>query len=98
VRSRQGRPKPKGPPPFFRVNDSLQCRLIDKAWHLVTLKPLPLVRDGCAERDVLLNLPISAMAAATARKHYGADVYAVGKRRLARRELSQFPIPVDLWT
>jgi hypothetical protein len=50
------------------------------------------------EQDVVLDRPVATIDSAMARKHYGAEVYAVGKRRLARRELSQFPIPADLWT
>jgi hypothetical protein len=98
VRSRQRPPKREDPPRFVRVSDSLQCHLIAGAWHVVSVKPLPLVRDGCQERDVVLDRPVATIDSAMARKHYGADLYAVGKRRLARRELSQFPIPMDLWT
>jgi hypothetical protein len=97
VRSRQGKPKREDPPRFVRVNDSLQCHLIDGAWYLVSVKPLPMVRAGCRERDVVLDRPVATIDSPMARKHYGADVYAAGKRRLARRELSQFPIPVGLW-
>ncbi len=32
-----------------------------------------------------------------ARQHYGAEVYAVAVRRLARKELRQYPIPVRWW-
>jgi hypothetical protein len=98
IRSRRTTRKPDDRPRFIRVGDSLQCRLIDGSWHLLSLKPLPLVRDGCRERDVCLNCDVATVTSATARKHYGADVYAAGKRRLARRELSQFPIPMELWT
>jgi hypothetical protein len=98
VRSQPGRPKQEDRPRFVRVSDALQCRLIDRAWHLVSLKPLPLVREGCREWDVVLDRLVATIDSAMARKHYGADVYAVGKRRLARREFSQFPIPMALWT
>jgi hypothetical protein len=98
VRSRRSVPKPDNRPRFVRVSDTLQCRLIDGAWHLLSLKRLPLVREGRAERDVFLDREIATIDFAMARKHYGADVYAAGKRRLARRELTHFPIPVDLWT
>jgi hypothetical protein len=72
--------------------------LIDGAWHLVALKPLPRVRAGLREWDVILGRPVAEIDTATARKHYGAPVYAVAKRRLARRELSQYPIPAEVWT
>ena len=32
-----------------------------------------------------------------ARRHYGAEVYAVAVRRLARKELRQYPIPLRWW-
>jgi hypothetical protein len=98
VRSRQRQPKPPDHPRFVRVSDLLQCHLINGAWHLVSVKPLPLVREGYRERGVVLDRPVATIDSTMARKHYGADVYAVGKRRLARRELSQFPIPMELWT
>jgi hypothetical protein len=47
--------------------------------------------------DVLLNRPVTNITPAEARRHYGAAVYAVGKRRLARRELLQYPIPERWW-
>jgi hypothetical protein len=98
VRSRQGKLKREDPPRFVRVSDSLQCHLVDGAWHLVSVKPLPMVREGCRERDVVLDRPVATIDSPMARQHYGADVYAAVKRRLARRELSQFRIPVELWT
>jgi hypothetical protein len=98
VRSRPGSPKRPDPPRFVRVSDSLQCRLIDGAWHVVTLRPLPLLRNRCRERDVVLERLVATIDSSMARTHYGADVYAAGMRRLARRELSQFPIPAHLWT
>jgi hypothetical protein len=30
-------------------------------------------------------------------EQYGALLYAVGQRRLARKELRQYPIPMDWW-
>jgi hypothetical protein len=93
-----GRWEGEGVAPHVRVSATEQCRLIDGAWHLVTLQPLPLVRIGRPERDVVLGRPIWDLDDATARRHYGAAVYATGKRRLARRELAQYPIPVDAWT
>jgi hypothetical protein len=97
-RPRARRAKRQDQPRFVRVSDSLQCHLIAGAWHQVSVKPLPLVRESCPEREVVRDRPVATIDSAMARKQYGADVYAVGKRRLARRELSQFPVPVDLWT
>lgn len=47
--------------------------------------------------DVLLNRPVARITPLEARQHYGAEVYAVAKRRLTRRELRQYPIPVNWW-
>src|SRR5262249_51112462 len=90
---RRKRPRPpveERPPAFIPVSDTLQCRFQDNAWHLVTLKPLPfpyLNRDRSRDVDVWLNRPVAGLPYLEARKHYGAPVYAVAKRQLARREL-----------
>lgn len=88
-------------PPFIPVSDSLQCRLIEGAWHVVSLRPLPLSRgrggERARERDVLLDCPAAELQVEKAREQYGAVVYAAAKRRLTRRELPQFPIPARLW-
>jgi hypothetical protein len=89
--------KPPEVPRFVRVSDSLQCHLIDGAWHVVTLQALPQVRHGRFERDVILDRPVSEINPLFARKRYGAEVFATAKRRLARRELAQFPIPFEQW-
>jgi hypothetical protein len=84
-------------PRCFRVSRTEQCRLIDGAWHLVIVKPLPLLLHMCKDRDVVLDQAVGMMTEAMARQEYGAAVYAVAKRRLARRELRGFPIPAELW-
>jgi hypothetical protein len=91
------RPAPPDVPRYIRVSDSLQCHLIDGAWHLVSLEPIPLDRKGKTVRDVLLNRSIAEIDPTTARKNYGGYVFATAKRRLSRRELAQFPIPINLW-
>ena len=99
-RKRQRRPKEESPPQYIPVGKTLQCRFFDGAWHLVGLKPLPTPyshREHCTDIDVLLNLPAAQLSVPEARRHYGAEVYAVAKRRLARRELRQYPIPVRWW-
>jgi hypothetical protein len=102
---RETRPKshcsPKKPPVYIRVSDTLQCRLIDDAWHLVTLKPLPdpyYNKEKSRKTDVLLGQPVANLTSVEARQQYGADVYAVAARRLGRREQRQYPIPAKLWT
>jgi hypothetical protein len=97
---RRAEQRKESPPRFIPVSDTLQCRFLDNAWHLVTLKPLPPLggpRQRCREWDVLLARPAAEITVAEARKHYGSAVYAVAKRQLARRELRQFPIPVEFW-
>ena len=99
-RKRPYRQKKEEPPRYIRVRDDLQCRFLDKAWHLVTLKPLPLEtihRLRNRGTDILLNRPVATITPHLARQQYGADVYAVAKRRLARRELRQYPIPSRWW-
>jgi hypothetical protein len=96
-RSRTGRSRSEAAPRFVRVSDSLQCHWIRGAWYLVTLAPLPLAETGQSARDVVLDRPVSEIGPFTARKHYGALVFATGARRLARRELAQFPIPIEQW-
>ncbi len=100
-RPRQGDRRQPRPPAYIRLSDTLQCRFYESAWHLVTVKPLPdpLYQAGrCRDVDVLLNQPVTAITAEQARQQYGAAVYAVAARRLARRELSQYPIPTEFWT
>jgi hypothetical protein len=84
-------------PRFVKVSDSLQCRLIDGAWHAVSLRALPQESQGRVEWDVVLSRSATEIGAAMARKNYGALVFACAKRRLARRELAQFPIPIEQW-
>ena len=93
-------PKEERPPAFIPVSDTLQCRFHGNAWHLLTLKPLPFPyfnRARSRDVDVWLNRPVAGLSRLEARKHYGAEVYAVAKRQLARRELRQYPIPSRWW-
>lgn len=95
-RKRPRRRKKEEPPRYIRVSDTLQCRFLDNAWHLVTLKPLRLNdihRLLSRDTDILLG----QITPQQARQHYGAEVYAAAIRRLARRELRQYPIPSRWW-
>jgi hypothetical protein len=99
-RKQPRRPGKEGPPPYIPVSKTLQCRFLHGAWHLVTLRPLPALdcsRERCTAVDVLLDQPVARLTALAARRHYGAAVYAVGTRRLARKELRQYPIPAHWW-
>ena len=86
-------------PPFIRLGDDLGCRFLRGGWHLVTLRRLPVAgnpRLRTPAKDVVLQRPIGLVTDEMARKEYGALVYAVDSRPLARHELSQYPIP-DCW-
>jgi hypothetical protein len=99
-RKRRLQPKKESPPKYIRVSDTLQCRFLDGGWHLITLQPLPTLpdqRERSPAIDILLNRRIAKLTPLEARHHYGAEVYAVAKRRLARRELRQYPIPARWW-
>jgi hypothetical protein len=98
-RPRRNRPEPRlnSAPIYVRVDDRLQCHRVDGAWYLVELKPWPSNLALSRARDVFLDVPLSLLSPDTARKRYDALVYATAFRRLARRELSQFPIPEALW-
>jgi hypothetical protein len=97
-RKRQRPAKQEKPPAFIPVSDSWQCRFRDDGWYLVSLKPLPYYdRERCTQVDILLNRPVAQLTAEEVRQHYGAEVYAVAQRRLARRELRQYPIPARWW-
>jgi hypothetical protein len=66
----------------------------------VTLKPLPdpyYTWEYSTAVDVVLNRSVKDITQAEARRRYGAVVYAAAMRRLARRELSQYPIPSEWW-
>ena len=47
--------------------------------------------------DVLLKRPAAQLTLVEARQRYGAEVYAASVRRLGKRELRQYPIPMALW-
>jgi hypothetical protein len=97
---KQVKPRPKqggGQParPRVRVDETHQCHFLDGAWHLVSLQKLPQNPHTCRERDVVLNTPVASLSAEHAAKAYGAALYAVAKRRLGKRELRQYPVPLD---
>lgn len=85
------------PPAFVRVSKTLQCRFIVGRWELVTVAPLPPVHLPIPPhvRDVVLGKSLASLSRPEARKTYGAEVYAVGRRVLSRREQKQLPIPIE---
>jgi len=87
--------KDRLPITVVRVNESLRCLQFQYGWELVTVAPLPGERSPhyLSAADVVLGKPLTE---AQARQHYGAAVYAVARRRLRKKELKQYPIPIDL--
>lgn len=86
------------PTTVVRVNDSLQCHRFAHGWELVTVAPLPATAypHDAAKVDVILNKKAVTVSGDEARCVYGAAVYAVARRRLRKKELVQYPIPIDL--
>lgn len=84
-------------PSFVRVDESHVCRVIDGAWRLVTLRPIPDQRGDTQIRDVVINKPLAQLGVDQARMIYGDRVYAIETRRLSRKELRQLPIPDEFW-
>ena len=95
VSRKRRRPEKPEEPRYVRVDKTHQCRRINGAWHLVTLKRLPFVPLLSKARDVVLNQNVSGMTPEIALRAYGAGVYAVAVRRLGKREMRQYPIPLD---
>ncbi len=89
-----GKPRP---PAFVRVNDSLQCHYLKGQWELVTVAPLPdqMKRHLTDAVDVVRRRHVRYITDGEARAAYGAPVYATARRPLAKRELLQYPIPID---
>jgi hypothetical protein len=97
ARRRKNRTRKNDRPLFIPFGEGFQCRYLDGAWHLIILKPLPVLRDRSPAWDVVLNRRVAEIDTVMAHRHYGAMVYAAGKRRLAKKELRNYPIPVDRW-
>jgi hypothetical protein len=90
-----GNTRIKQSPQHVKVDATRQCRFIDGAWYMVTLRPLdPIIRSNHGW-DIILNRPASQISPSQAAKTYGAEVYAIAKRRLSKREMRQYPIPID---
>jgi hypothetical protein len=98
---RKHRPKPRPgpkPPAYIWVGDRAQVRWIDNGWELVGVEPLPATGRGAIRRvDPVLNKPVGDLTAGILRGTYGRVVYAVSRRRLARKELKDYPIPMEWW-
>jgi hypothetical protein len=102
VRRAAPRQRRAGPtlPAYVTVNDRVQCRWCGDGWELVELAPLPVgpSRDRSTARDVVLDRAVCGMTDYLARTTYGKLVYAVSRQRLARKELKNYPIPMDYWS
>jgi hypothetical protein len=92
-RRRPGRP---APPRRVRLSKTEMCLELNGRWELVTLAPLPLPVGPANKFDVVLGRNVPAQdGLAEAQRTYGAAVYAVSRRLLAKRELKELPIPRD---
>lgn len=98
-RKRPSEAKKESPPAYIPVSDTLQCRFLDGAWHLVTLRrlPGPHLYGACRAVDVLMKRPVLEITASQARQFYGSEVFAVSLRRLTRKDLRHYPIPMRWW-
>jgi hypothetical protein len=94
---RRRQPIVQEPPVFITLGKKLQCRRIDGKWHLVTLKPLPIMHWECEDTDVLLRRPVKHLTVEQLRHQYGAACYAVAVRPLSKKELRDYPVPRDAW-
>lgn len=85
------------PPAFVRVNEALQCHYLKGQWELVTVTKLPeqLKRHVTDAVDVVRRRPVRYITDSEARTAYGALVYATSRRPLSKRELMQYPIPIE---
>lgn len=97
------RPRPverskRNPPRFVRVGESQVCKCLSGEWELVEVVPLPDAWHihACTAVDVVLGKLGKNVSSAEACEEYGGPVYAVSRRRLRKRELTRFPIPIDL--
>jgi hypothetical protein len=97
VERRAEKQRSKAAPRPVRVDDAHVCLRMDGGWRLVTVQKLPLDPTLSLDRDVLLNRAAMWMSKEEAVRAYGAAVYAVAWRPLKKKELRQYPIPVDLW-
>ncbi|HEV3258529.1 MAG TPA: hypothetical protein VG013_16750, partial [Gemmataceae bacterium] len=86
-------------PCYVRLDETRQCRLMDGAWYLVTVRrfpnlpPGPVVDSTVTVRDDVLGRTLTALEAL---RLYGAPVCGISRRRLGKREMRQLPIPIDL--
>jgi hypothetical protein len=92
-------PPAKGEEPrYIRLDKTHQCQWFNGAWYLVTLRPLPGDLVDVPEwnpptiLDEVLGRRLSRKQAI---EIYGTAVYGISGRRLGKREMRQYPIPID---
>ena len=89
----------EGAPCYIRLDETHQCRLMDGAWYLVTVRrfpnlpPGPIMDATGTARDDVLERTLTVLEAL---RLYGAPVCGVSRRRLGKRKMRQLPIPIDL--
>ncbi len=79
--------------PSIRVDETHLCRFLDGAWYLVEVQRFPGPADGTQTvHDPLMNRSLTREEAV---REYGAAVFGVARRLLGKREMKQYPIPID---
>jgi hypothetical protein len=94
ARSRRRKVVEEPAPRYVQLGETAQCRFMNGAWYLVTLKRFPLSPYLSQEQDVVLGRPVKWLTSDMVKKAYGAELYAAAKRCLSKRELRQLPIPI----
>src|SRR5262249_3727124 len=84
---RRRTPTAKTPVERIPVDEGHEYRLMKGIWYEVTLAPIAPAAWG--QRDVVLGTEVGAHSAALATQTYGANVFAVKRRQLNKREIRQ---------
>jgi hypothetical protein len=87
------------------VGPSHVCKVVGGRWCLVEVRDLPglsnphavWAKSTITGRDVVLKRPVCDLTVRQAVAEYGARVFAVALRPLAKREMAGLPVPIDLW-
>jgi hypothetical protein len=98
MKQRKVKPEPsKAAPKPIPMPDQHYCVWIEGGWHLAEVEPFRKYSVGgwvhyeqVMRNDAVLGRAITAKEG---KQYYGRAVFATSKRRIANRELAQYPIP-----
>jgi hypothetical protein len=90
-RAAEARRRAEHPAPVV-VGTGRVCCWNEDGWDLVEVKPFPLPEELPFGRP-----PAPAAERAKAVQEFGTAGREVGRRRLSRKELKNYPIPIDTW-